>query len=86
MALDKESAAAFEIAVDRQVGYLISVCICALYCIVHVFEHYHLMQYWYELFLDDLPMWGMVGEVLRDDQHQRLEKVWLQLNVHTVCP
>jgi len=23
-------------------------------------------QYWYELFLDDLPMWGMVGEVLRD--------------------
>jgi hypothetical protein len=20
------------------------------------------MQYWYELFLDDLPMWGFVGE------------------------
>lgn len=24
-------------------------------------------QYWYELFLDDLPMWGMVGETLRDE-------------------
>jgi hypothetical protein len=32
-------------------------------------------QYWYELFLDDLPMWGMVGEVLRDDAHGRMEKV-----------
>ena len=31
-------------------------------------------QYWYELFLDDLPMWGMVGEVLRDDAHGRMEK------------
>jgi transmembrane 9 superfamily protein 3 len=31
-------------------------------------------QYWYELFLDDLPMWGMVGETLRDDQHGRMEK------------
>jgi len=31
-------------------------------------------QYWYELFLDDLPMWGMVGEVLRDDAHSRMEK------------
>lgn len=25
--------------------------------------------------LDDLPMWGMVGEVLRDDAHGRMEKV-----------
>lgn len=32
-------------------------------------------QYWYELILDDLPMWGMVGEVLRDDTHGRMEKV-----------
>jgi hypothetical protein len=32
------------------------------------------LQYWYELFLDDLPMWGMVGEVLRDDAHSRMEK------------
>lgn len=24
-------------------------------------------QYWYELYLDDLPMWGMVGEILRDE-------------------
>jgi transmembrane 9 superfamily member 3 len=32
-------------------------------------------QYWYELFLDDLPMWGMVGEILRDDAHSsRMEK------------
>jgi len=31
-------------------------------------------QYWYELFLDDLPMWGMVGEVLRDEAHGRMEK------------
>jgi transmembrane 9 superfamily member 3 len=26
------------------------------------------VQYWYELYLDDLPMWGMVGEVLRDEK------------------
>lgn len=31
-------------------------------------------QYWYELFLDDLPMWGMVGEVLHDETHGKLEK------------
>eukprot|EP01033_Poteriospumella_lacustris_P007248 gene7249-5215_t len=31
-------------------------------------------QYWYELFLDDLPMWGMVGEVLRDETHGKMEK------------
>lgn len=31
-------------------------------------------QYWYELFLDDLPMWGMVGESLRDDAHGRMER------------
>lgn len=31
-------------------------------------------QYWYELFLDDLPMWGMVGETLRDEEHGRMEK------------
>lgn len=24
-------------------------------------------QYWYQLFLDDLPIWGMVGEVLEGD-------------------
>jgi transmembrane 9 superfamily protein 3 len=24
-------------------------------------------QYWYQLFLDDLPVWGMVGEVLEGD-------------------
>lgn len=48
MVLDKDAAAQFELAVDR--------------------------QYWYELVLDDLPMWGMVGEVLRDDTHGRMEK------------
>ena len=31
-------------------------------------------QYWYELFLDDLPMWGMVGEVLRDAKSGAMEK------------
>jgi transmembrane 9 superfamily protein 3 len=31
-------------------------------------------QYWYELFLDDLPMWGMVGEVLRDAHSGAMEK------------
>eukprot|EP00981_Chlorochromonas_danica_P010976 scaffold3595_cov235-Ochromonas_danica.AAC.14 len=31
-------------------------------------------QYWYELFLDDLPMWGMVGETMRDDTHGRMER------------
>mmetsp|Transcript_60971 Transcript_60971/g.120026 ORF Transcript_60971/g.120026 Transcript_60971/m.120026 type:complete len:602 (-) Transcript_60971:135-1940(-) len=48
MTLTKETAAEFELAVDR--------------------------QYWYELVMDDLPMWGMVGEVLRDDTHGRMEK------------
>ena len=31
-------------------------------------------QYWYELVVDDLPTWGMVGEVLKDDAHSRMEK------------
>ena len=31
-------------------------------------------QYWYEMFLDDLPMWGMVGETLRDPEHGKMEK------------
>lgn len=31
-------------------------------------------QYWYELFVDDLPMWGMVGETMRDDTHARMER------------
>jgi transmembrane 9 superfamily member 3 len=42
---------------------------------VRIFEHAVDRQYWYELVLDDLPMWGMVGEVLRDDAHGRMEKV-----------
>lgn len=32
-------------------------------------------QYWYELFLDDLPMWGMVGEVMRHDTNGGMERV-----------
>lgn len=56
LALTKETAAEFELAVDR--------------------------QYWYELVLDDLPMWGMVGEVLRDDAHGRMEKVPLNRPDH----
>jgi len=31
-------------------------------------------QYWYELYLDDLPMWGMVGETLRDDTTGKMAK------------
>ena len=53
MTLTKETAAEFELAVDR--------------------------QYWYELVMDDLPMWGMVGEVLRDDTHGRMEKVCIYI-------
>jgi len=30
------------------------------------FKHAVKNQYWYQLFLDDLPIWGMVGEVLTD--------------------
>eukprot|EP00602_Paraphysomonas_sp_CaronLab_P004410 CAMPEP_0185033530 /NCGR_PEP_ID=MMETSP1103-20130426/22539_1 /TAXON_ID=36769 /ORGANISM="Paraphysomonas bandaiensis, Strain Caron Lab Isolate" /LENGTH=521 /DNA_ID=CAMNT_0027569823 /DNA_START=70 /DNA_END=1632 /DNA_ORIENTATION=+ len=29
-------------------------------------------QYWYELYLDDLPMWGMVGEILRDEKSGKM--------------
>lgn len=39
------------------------------------FESAVTRQYWYELFLDDLPMWGMVGESLRDDAGN-MEKVF----------
>lgn len=59
MTLTKESAAEFELAVDR--------------------------QYWYELVLDDLPMWGMVGEVLRDDAHGRMEKVRNETRLFWTC-
>lgn len=31
-------------------------------------------QYWYELYLDDLPMWGMVGETLRDEATGKMAK------------
>jgi len=29
-------------------------------------------QYWYQLFLDDLPIWGMVGEVVNDNGEEKL--------------
>lgn len=32
-------------------------------CVVQVDEHY-----WYQMYLDDLPIWGMIGEV-RASQH-----------------
>lgn len=75
MVLDKATAAEFEVAVDRQVRLLRLVRFVCVFCqrlsyLVHLFA-----QYWYELVLDDLPMWGMVGEVLRDDAHGRMEKV-----------
>ena len=59
MVLDKDSVAAFELAVNG--------------------------QYWYELFLDDLPMWGMVGEILRDDAHGQMEKVFTALSYFINC-
>ena len=43
----------------------------------HLADVFSYCQYWYELFLDDLPMWGMVGEILRDEQHGRFERVIL---------
>ena len=33
-------------------------------------------QYWYELFLDDLPMWGMVGESLRDNDGKMVNHIF----------
>ena len=39
-----------------------------------IFEDAIAGQYWYELFLDDLPMWGMVGEVLRDGATGSMQK------------
>lgn len=33
-------------------------------------------QYWYELFLDDLPMWGMVGESLRDKDGKMVNHIF----------
>jgi transmembrane 9 superfamily member 3 len=42
--------------------------------IVSQFEHAIDEQYWYEMYLDDLPMWGMVGETLRDEEHGKMEK------------
>ena len=34
--------------------------------------------------MDDLPMWGMVGEVLRDDAHGRMEKVAISIRSLTI--
>lgn len=36
-----------------------------------------MIQYWYELYLDDLPMWGMVGEILRDEASGQMVHVSL---------
>ena len=77
MKLDKETAAEFELAVDRQVSEVFSNCTLTQFFNVITQRNKigALTQYWYELVLDDLPMWGMVGEVLRDDTHGRMEKV-----------
>lgn len=75
LTLDAATASEFEMAVDQQVR-----------CIPQLFRALKLIdlrvipvQYWYELFLDDLPMWGMVGEVLRDETHGKMEKVNLPI-------
>lgn len=41
---------------------------------VKIFNNMVSNQYWYELFIDDLPMWGMVGEILRDNTHNTMEQ------------
>ncbi len=41
-------------------------------------------QYWYELYVDDLPMWGMVGETLRDEKTGQMLKVQLIYKLHTI--
>ena len=46
------------------------------------FESAVTRQYWYELFLDDLPMWGMVGESLRDDAGN-MEKVFIERDFYS---
>ncbi len=30
-------------------------------------------QYWFEFFLDDLPIWGWIGEVGEEDGKKRLQ-------------
>lgn len=37
------------------------------------FRHAVAQQYWYQLFLDDLPIWGMVGEVVSDPSEKGKE-------------
>jgi transmembrane 9 superfamily member 3 len=45
------------------------------------FEHAVDNQYWYQLFIDDLPIWGMVGEILDHGHHvaDGLDDVDMQL-------
>lgn len=41
------------------------------------FSYAVIKHYWYELFMDDLPMWGFVGEVKQKQAGQQLPDVLL---------
>jgi len=47
------------------------------------FQHAIKNQYWYQLFLDDLPIWGMVGEVIPGQKQEGAEKTEDKLFLYT---
>jgi transmembrane 9 superfamily protein 3 len=47
------------------------------------FAHAVKKQYWYQLFLDDLPIWGMVGEVVPGQKQDNQEKTEDKLYLYT---
>ena len=71
MVVSIPEAEKFQQAVDQQV-YLSE----DSYTIMQTTQScFKFAQYWYELYLDDLPMWGMVGETLRDESTGKMAKV-----------
>jgi hypothetical protein len=70
--LSAADAAHFQEAIDRQVYFDVN----ALHATVLTYLG---LQYWYELYLDDLPMWGMVGEILRDEATGQMVHVSIAL-------
>lgn len=50
-----------------------------------IFMHAISNHYWYQLFIDNLPLWGMVGElVLPDEEKAKLELD--KVNEHAIMP
>ena len=70
MTLTDSAVTEFKEAVDQQVEIVLSISSREMWSVAITFfiffSRVFTTQYWYELFLDDLPMWGMVGEALRD--------------------